>query len=261
MSEVTLSSPSPALPEFEALFNFRDLGGHPTSTGATTAYGQIFRADGVHRCAEADITRLEQIGMSRVIDLRTQRERSEDGCFDEAHHLIDYRHVPVLEEVRGVAGASSEPRPVEERQLALLDTYRRILSTRGDRLVAVLELIASAPGPVVFHCTAGKDRTGLVTALVLSSVGVDDDRIAVDYGRSRDAMDRLVEWYRANRSEDTTGANLRDDRSSRLLGADPVWMLTVLAEMRSEFGDAPGYLRAMGASPALVDDLRTRLGV
>jgi protein-tyrosine phosphatase len=257
MTDVTARSAHP--PEFEALFNFRDLGGHPTSSGARTVHGRVFRADGVHRCAEADITRLEQIGMARVIDLRTERERANDGCFDEEHHSIDYRHVPVLEEVRGVAGAAAEERPVEERQLALLDTYRKILAKRGERLVEVLELIVSAPGPVVFHCTAGKDRTGIVTALVLSSVGVDDERIAVDYGRSREAMDRLVEWYRANRSHDMSGANLRDDRSSRLLGADPEWMLTVLTELRTDYGDVPGYLRAVGADASLVDGLRARM--
>ena len=121
MSDVALSSSS-ALPEFEALFNFRDLGGHPTASGAVTAHGRVFRADGVHRCAEADITVLEQLGMARVIDLRTDHERTEDGCFDEAHPSIDYRHVAVLEAVRGVAGGTSEPPSDATRELALLDT-------------------------------------------------------------------------------------------------------------------------------------------
>lgn len=246
-----------ALPAFDVLFNFRDLGGHPTAQGTTTTLGNVFRADGVHRCAEPDIARLEQIGIARVIDLRTDRERNDDGCFDEGHPSIDYRHVPVLEAVTGVAGAKAEARVVTED--ALLDTYRRILATRSDQLIEVLELVVSSPGPVVYHCSAGKDRTGIISALVLSSVGVDDVRIAEDYGRSRDAMSQLMEWYRANRSHDLTGANLNDGRAARLLGAEPQWMLTVLDEMRSTYGGATGYLAAKGADTALIDGLRARL--
>src|SRR5690606_8815017 len=95
----------------------------------------------------------------------------------------------------------------------LLATYRRVLATRGERLVEAIDLIVSAPGPVAFHCTAGKDRTGLVAALVLSSVGVPDDVVVDDYARSRAAMTQLVEWYRQHRARDLTASSLTGARS------------------------------------------------
>lgn len=251
---------SEPLPKFDALFNFRDLGGYPTTSGAVTVRGRVFRADGIHRCVDADITRLEQIGIARVIDLRTEHELTNDGCFDSSHRSIDYRHVPVLEKVRGVAGqdaGAATARPATES--TLLDTYRRILAERGEKLLEVLDLVVSAPGPVVYHCTAGKDRTGLVSALLLASAGVDDQRIAEDYGRSRDAMGQLRAWYRANRKDDTTGANLNDERTRRLLGAEPEWMLTVLGELRAEYGDVGGYLAAQGAPRSLIAAVQQHL--
>ena len=251
------------LPTFAALFNFRDLGGYPTITGARTLRGRVFRSDGIHRCGDDDLERLTQLGLTRVIDLRTDRERTNDGCFDPEHPSIDYHHVPVLDEAAGVAGLEARRAEIAKAEAEgippLLATYRRVLATRGERLVEAIELIASAPGPVAFHCTAGKDRTGLVAALVLSSVGVPDDVVVEDYARSRAAMTRLVEWYRANRAGDTTGANLTSRRSRSLLGAEPEWMRTVLDELREQHGSVPRYLQSVGATRSLLDRLAERL--
>jgi protein-tyrosine phosphatase len=252
---MTVTNPAPT---FDALFNFRDLGGYRTADDRTTVAGRVYRSDGMHRASIEDLGRIELLGITRVVDLRTTHERTEDGCFDDAHPTIEYRHVPIFERLSGIAGARAET--VDENDdTPLLTTYRYMLTERRALVVDALEAVAGAPGPVVFHCTAGKDRTGIVAALMLSVLGVADDVIVEDYGRSRDAMVRLVEWYRANRSDDTTGAGLLDERASRLLGAEPAWMHLVLDELRAEHGSVRDYLLVAGAQPTLFTQIETKL--
>ena len=180
--------------EFEALFNFRDLGGYTTADGSHTRWGSVFRADGLHRATPGDLRRLEAIGITTVVDLRTGHERVDDGSFDAEHPSIDYRHSPIFDDLTG------DDRPNRESENYLAELYVRMIAAKGDRLVGAVRAIVDAPGPVVFHCTAGKDRTGVVAALMLSAVGVADDTIAQDYALSHAAMDALVDWYRTNRS-------------------------------------------------------------
>jgi protein tyrosine/serine phosphatase len=260
-----MSITDPAIPTgtddstpFDALFNFRDLGGHVTATGRHVRRGVVYRSDGMHRATLDDLGRIELLGITRVVDLRTTHERTEDGCFDDAHPSIEYSHIPIFERLSGVAGARVET-VADDDEVPLLTTYRMMLTDKRDRLVTAIEAVAGAPGPVVFHCTAGKDRTGVVAALLLSTVGVSDEVIVDDYGRSRAAMARLVEWYRANRRDDTTGAGLTDARSSRLLGAEPEWMRVVLRELRAEHGSIRDYLLAAGATPALLAGIEAKL--
>ena len=242
---------------FDALFNFRDLGGFETITGEVTRYGHVFRSDGVHRCTPDDVRRLEQLGIRRVVDLRTVHERADDGCFDPQHPHIDYRHVPILDDVSGAGKPSSlhdEP---------LVATYLDIVTARGERIVEALRWIVNSPGPVVFHCAAGKDRTGVVAALALATIGVPDERIIADYARSAEAMERLIAWYRERRNGEqqlvVTRTEEDDARLQRALSADPAWMQFVLDAVRLEYGTVRRYLVAVGATPSLIDGLHTKL--
>jgi protein-tyrosine phosphatase len=251
VTAMTVTNPAPT---FDALFNFRDLGGYRTADDRTTVAGRVYRSDGMHRASIEDLGRIELLGITRVVDLRTTHERTEDGGFDDAHPTIEYRHVPIFERLSGIAGARAET--VDENDdTPLLTTYRYMLTERRALVVDALEAVAGAPGPVVFHCTAGKDRTGIVAALLLSAVGVPDDTIIEDYARSRVAMERLVDWYRVNRAANARGSALLDERAARLLEADPDWMRTVLHELRAEHGTVRRYLIACGATPTLLEGL------
>ena len=240
-------------PRFDALVNFRDLGGHLTEQGRETRRGTVFRADGVHRCTPSDVATLEAIGVRRVIDLRTAHERVDDGSFDPRHATIEYRHVPLLDEVSGLGEiAHDEP---------LVVSYLHMLDERGARIVEVVNALVGAPGPVVFHCTAGKDRTGVVSAVLLRAVGVPAERVVLDYAKSGAAMERLVAWYRANRPDGDAPVQdpAGDARRTRLMGAEPAWMRRVLEHLEKRHGGAERYLLAQGATASVVRDLRTRL--
>src|SRR5688572_346755 len=87
---------------FDALFNFRDLGGYPAREGnATTRWGVMFRSDGVHRATPRDLERLVELGVATVVDLRTTHERREDGSFDDAPSSVAYHHVPLFDDLTG----------------------------------------------------------------------------------------------------------------------------------------------------------------
>lgn len=239
-------------PAFDALFNFRDLGGHPTDSGRFTLPGAVFRSDGIHRCTEGDIMVLEDLGVRRVVDLRTERERRDDGSFPTGHLCIEYCHIPLLNDVSGLG----EITPDEP----LVVSYLRMLDERGPRFADTLSAVVDAGGAVVFHCTAGKDRTGMVAALLLRAVGAGLDSVVEDYAKSELAIARLVSWYRAQGGTDAPVHDpARDDRRRMLMQARPRWMANVLALVDLRYGGAAQYLLDAGTSPATLQALRSLL--
>jgi protein-tyrosine phosphatase len=237
---------------FDALFNFRDLGGYPVRDGeATTRWGVLFRSDGLHRATTSDLERLAGLGLASVVDLRTPFERIEDGSFDDVPNGVLYHHVPLFEDLGG-------ERPGTESDDYLLHLYIHIVTTRGDRVAEALRLVIAADRPLAFHCTAGKDRTGVIAALVLSAVGVPDDVIADDYALSGEAMDALVAWYRERRRDDEP-APMQTAAAMNRLGADAEWMRQLMTFIRAEYGSIEGYLRSIGLGSADLVALSTKL--
>lgn len=239
---------------FEALYNVRDLGGHVTGEGMLTRFGQLFRADGVHRATPADLKTLQSWGVSVVVDLRTANEREGDGLLDEPG--FEVKHLPVFD---GLDAAAVEIDRTKDSYLE--DLYVQIIDSRGDRIARIVTELAEASAPALFHCTAGKDRTGVIAALVLSVVGVPDASIAGDYARSHDAMTGLAAWYREHRGTTVGGHAPADDTSVAMsyLGARPEWILRMLDHVHTEYGSAYDYLAQVGVSPGAVHQLRAKL--
>ncbi len=151
--------------------NLRDLGGYPTVDGRRTRWRILFRADGLHRLEPEGRTALLAAGVRTVVDLRRDDESRE--------HPNPFAGVP---EVR-YARISLQDVPLEQlaELSSLEDVYRSILEN-GRAQVADVFRALFAPGalPGVFHCTAGKDRTGIIAALVLSAAGVPEEVVVED---------------------------------------------------------------------------------
>ena len=232
----------------DLVFNLRDLGGYRTVDGHTTRWGQLYRGDGLHRLGPADCSAL---GLVTVLDLRTEREIAERGRLDVDG--IDWHHLPVLQETWDPTWAT--PEVAAERFLA--DRYLTMLAEGEEALGRALNVLADADRlPAAFHCAAGKDRTGVLAALVLALLGVDDDTIAADYGLSRLGMDRLVEWVRATYPE---RADSMSDQPKAFLEAPDDAMHLFLADLRGMHGTVEAYCESVGAGPAVVDSLRANL--
>jgi protein-tyrosine phosphatase len=167
----------------DGAFNFRDLGGLPTLDGRHVRRRRLFRSDTLQALSERDVAALrDDFGLQVVIDLRLPREVAEEGCGPlAAFSAIGYVNAPLdMASTDGVA---------PQRVLEAL--YLQCLQSPST--VRAIEHIATHAGrPTLFHCAAGKDRTGVVAALVLGLLGVDDETIVGDYMDSAPNMPRML---------------------------------------------------------------------
>ena len=224
------------------LRNARDLGGLPTP-GGPTHFGRIVRSDDLNRLAQAGRRAMFDYGITTIVDLRgpVERRHSPPALGDHP----GYRHLSIVEDN---PDRSSETGTVADTYIWLLDAMRA-------RVGVILRAIAAAPpGGVVVHCFAGKDRTGVVSALLLSVAGVPRDVIAEDYALSRGALRPLLdEWISAESDADV------QDHMRRRFQCDPRTMTTVLEHLDEAYGGVDGYLAAAGVQPSTQDQLRARL--
>lgn len=227
-------------------YNVRDLGGYATALGETQ-YRRLLRADALHRLDEDGVAELVETGVTTVIDLRHGDELRHQPNPFSSHGTMLYHNVSLLD---GLA-----PSLMHDGDL-LLELYKLALVERQAAIARVLQIIADAPpGAVLFHCTAGKDRTGIVAALLLGVAGVADEIIVEDYSLTAAMIAPII-------AEITEGAVARgaDPQSfQRLLASEPATMVATLAFIAAEFGTVQAYLEKIGLSEATITNLRNRL--
>ncbi len=238
--------------ELDGAFNFRDLGGLATNDGGTTRPGLLFRSDALHHLAPAAVDRLVDLGIRTVIDLRSavELERSGRGPLESTD--IGWLHAPLT---HGDAAAGNVVPPA----LAEGDMgrhYVESLPARSEMLAQVITHLADRDNlPAVFHCTAGKDRTGMVAALVLSLVGVPDEVIVHDYTLTDDRMHLVIERIQASNAlpQSTT------PMAAGVWRAEASSMETFLAAQRTDYGSVEGWARAAGITAATLASLHALL--
>ena len=228
---------------FEACFNFRDLGGYGTRDGREVRRGLLYRADSLHRLSTDDLARLARLGIRTVIDLRSATELARYGRVPR-HGDRTSRHVPFEE---AADGSHLRPRA---------DQYLAIALSRGDRLALALQLLTDEDGPVVFHCMGGKDRTGILAALLLAVLGVPDQTIGADYTLTERSLDRAFAW--ASEHDPDWAAWQTRVAPSGLLGAPTDVMVEFLQRLRAKFGTVEQYLVDVGLAETTLHRLRDR---
>ena len=159
---------------FQTVFNARDLGGLPTMDGGTVRRGVVFRADGVHRLSGDDLDVARGLGLRTVIDLRTMSE-VDHGRFPEELG-VRWHHLPILVEM----WSERDLVATDGAALFLRDRYLDMLVEGRDSIAQAVALVADH-GPTLFHCAAGKDRTGMMAAVLLGLVGVSHEDIEIDH--------------------------------------------------------------------------------
>jgi protein-tyrosine phosphatase len=237
----------------ERAFNFRDLGGYAASERRTVRWGLVYRADGIHRIEGADLARVASLGIRTVLDLRTRGELDDHGRVPTESFAASYRHLPLLEQVWERDLPAAELDAVE----FLAGRYLDMLDQGASSILSALGTMADgARLPLVFHCSAGKDRTGVLAAILLSVLGVSDDDIAADYALSRAAMRELAEWVRTERPEsyETMAA-----QPPAFLDAPPLAMRGFLVRARSRYGSLTSYVRDIGLSDRDIEALQSGL--
>ena len=210
--------------EWPGFLNVRDLGGLPLRPYGETRFGALVRSDLPGGAGEVGAHTLTDYGVRTVVDLRSPRELERTP--NPLHGLPGYRHLPLL-------GDLDLDSVADIRDMAGI--YRWKVDNRGQAIAGILRSIAEAPpGGVLFHCFAGKDRTGVIAALLLTLAGVDRDSIIEDYVLSEGTVP--VEF-------------------SPL----PEMMADLLDHLGRRHGGVPAYLAAAGAGPATQEALRRRL--
>jgi protein-tyrosine phosphatase len=179
--------------ELEGCCNFRDLGGYPAVDGRRTRWRTLFRADGLSTLSEEDFVVLGELGIRNVIDLRTSLEVESRGRFPD-HEAISYHHLPLTDTIPGAEDLSAW-----EDASFVARRYASYLDGDASGVGVTLRLLADPANlPAVFHCSVGKDRTGVLAAIVLGFLGVPDDVVVEDYALSSRAMVRILDRLRAD---------------------------------------------------------------
>lgn len=241
---------SPA--RLERVFNLRDVGGRRTTDGQWVRSGVLYRSDSLHRLSDTDREEVRELGFRSVLDLRTAGEIEEHG-----RYLIDddptaHHHLPLMHELLGEETVPDNATPdwVAAWYVDMLDDGSAAI---GD---AITLLADEHRYPVVFHCTAGKDRTGVLAALVQDLVGMSDDDIVADYALSREALRRWESWAAA---EDPDGLRRRRAGGFQPIDPSPGAMRIFLALVRERHGSTERYVESLGLRRGAVDALRVTL--
>ena len=183
----------------------------------------LFRADGLARLTPADLGRLGELGLRTVIDLRTADEVGK-GRIDPEHPELAYHHLPMMDVL---PPAEELPRWADPQFVA--GQYQDMLRSGAAAITRALELLADAGSyPLTYHCMAGKDRTGVLSALVLELLGVAEEEIVGDYALSGEAMQRMLAWLRVAEPE---RSKEYEAGAAAMVAAEPASMAAFLGDV------------------------------
>lgn len=236
---------------WDACYNVRDLGGLPIAGGGETRWGSVIRSDLLGRLTEQGRCALLDYGVRTVIDLRSPGQVAEEPSAYTVESAraagLVYLNLPLEEYYPHVSALISQAQTRAEVYCITLDHYPA-------NIAAVLRAIAAAePGGVVIHCHAGKDRTGVVSGLLLALAGVPDEQIAADYAASQVRLWPLYErLIAAAGGEENVDFWLKPTATAEM-------MLTMLDHIRNRYGSVGDYLRWAGLGAKELERLRERL--
>jgi protein-tyrosine phosphatase len=201
--------------ELEGCLNFRDLGGYPSADGRAVRRGLLFRSDALHLLTPSDVIRI--------------RDELRIGA------IVDLRSTKEL--------------------IGLADRYFRLAEYASGPIASVVETLAQSDAPAVYHCAAGKDRTGIISAVLLGVLGVPDEVIVADYALSAEAIDAINARLLRSEGYQTMLAALPPDT----MHAEAETMISFLEQMKSRYGSLRAFAEAAGVSARAITRLEERM--
>ncbi len=254
MGEADAMASVGALPDWHVdvggCVNFRDAGGWRTVDGGEVRRGRLYRSDDPIRITPDGRRAVDRLGLAMVVDLRQQTQFSRTPGFVERERTS---HVPLVDQVVD----HTNPPPLDTaRDIANL--YAGMLGESRHQVGRVLDVVADhlASGPVLVHCAFGKDRAGLITAIVHAAIGVRPDDIVADYVRSgAPARRRRATMIEQPLEDDPPVARLPE----ALFRASAETMELVLARAVEQHGSLDGWVSSFPTMPSTVERLRANL--
>ncbi|MEU7142034.1 tyrosine-protein phosphatase [Nocardia sp. NPDC046473] len=236
--------------EFAEIDNVRDLGGLPASGGGTTRFGVVYRSSTPQQLSESDLTHLlGRVGLRTLVDLRTPIEVAQEGYGRLAKSTVRLVNLPVC---RGASTAAPSELVPDAQRFDLCGLYHELLTGSAESVVSAVRLIGDASRhSVVFHCAAGKDRTGILAAVLLDAIGVPAEAIVADYALTAERIVRV----RARLDTLHSYRGLPPARTG-ILAVDPAPMRRFVGDLHTVHGGAARWLHANGLTEAELMALR-----
>ncbi len=220
--------------------NVRTLGGYKTEDGCVTN-NRFIRSDCFMPLAAEDAEKLWDYGVRTVIDLRNQDECDKIPSGLKGYDGVEYVSCPFFpENERPDLDISKLP-----AAFTMAALYKDMLDNHPSAIRNFFVSAANAPdGKILFHCSAGKDRTGVISALLLTLSGVDDATVIRDYALTEILLEKMFATLKKNSGIPTLMGNVEKE----MLGSKPHSMEILLTHLRTKYGDVRSYLRTIGVS-------------
>lgn len=240
--------------------NFRDLGGYSTRDGRAVKWGQVYRSGVMAKIDPEDVEGLHRLGIVSICDFRTNSERSRrpttwhaGGAIELVTH--DYEmSVGVLQEI-----AKSNLFDSTKVRKLILDVYTDLPEEQAPNYTALFRQLASGKVPLVFNCSAGKDRTGVAAALILLALGVEKEEVIADYMLTNEWIESLVGILQQEPEYGRWVAE-QPEVAYPLLRAEAEYLDTTLALLDDRYGGVEGYLTGrLGISAGEIETIRDLL--
>jgi protein-tyrosine phosphatase len=235
--------------------NFRDIGGYVTVDGHSVRWNRVYRSSDLSHLTSTDAKKVGSLNIASVIDLRTDEERARSPRVWMRSPADIYQSpqktlAPVMQVILHDAESADGARA------GLIQFYARMPDRYRAEYSAMFQRIAAGELPILVHCTAGKDRTGVAIALLLTAIGVSRPVVVDDYALT----EKLVPASAGAASAQGASAKLPEESRRVLWRADPKYILAALDSIEREYGSTNGYLaRGLGLSKAQIVAVRAAL--
>ncbi len=231
--------------------NFRDLGGYETADGRRIKWGKVYRSGVMSDLTASDYSYLSGLGIEVVCDLRSAEEREAEPTNWSAGN-VEYLTFPDPTEgdmAGDFAKVFMDPELTPEKVTTVMTAmYSSILDQQKPAYKVMFDSLASGDLPMAFNCSAGKDRTGVGAALILTTLGVPREVVVQDYALSEQVVDYMEEFTGEGANVENSSyaflAQLPPELLEPLMRSNPVYIETVLAEIEAEHGSVVDYVQS-----------------
>ncbi|WP_208592213.1 tyrosine-protein phosphatase [Gracilibacillus suaedae] len=230
--------------EIDGSINFRDLGGYQTESGHQVTYGKIYRSGDLSKLTAKGVKQLQQLNIKQICDFRSENERIEypDPIIPSVRNV----HMPVMPEQEVLL----DPRKSMDYFVEQLEegNPENILITMNRRMVEQTDvwknllqaLLDDSTVPLVFHCAAGKDRTGVGSAVILRTLGVSEELVLEDYMKTNQAINQLLQMNNTNFP--TEWIEKYKDVAQVMMEARSAYLQAFFDEINQQYGSFDNYL-------------------
>lgn len=244
--------------------NFREIGGYPTVDGRRLRRGLLWRSAKLDELTPEDVDVIRSLGIATIADLRRRSEREQSPTHEAIAapaRLLSW-DVPLSRDEEGYAMLYRAAAPEEYFQ-AISDLYTLLPEEHSTHLRDLYGAVADGAMPILIHCAAGKDRTGIAVGLLLELLGVDRRNVMADYAKTEE----LLDWNRLTKFA-AAGAGVSREWLDRLppevikllLRADPRYLAATFENMEARYGSARGFaIQRLGLTDAVIERMREQL--